>query len=111
MQSFALADPARPGHRKLLALFLVDPGLARPRPSTRDVAPQQRGALRALLRGVAGLRRLPTEVLDMIVAYADGAMAREEAEAHRLRLMDERGAMAKENTARMFAAPFNMCEH
>ncbi len=36
---FRLADPARPGHRKILAFFLVDP--SETIVSTSDVPPQQ----------------------------------------------------------------------
>ncbi|PHH90996.1 hypothetical protein CDD83_2017 [Cordyceps sp. RAO-2017] len=39
VQPFALADPSRPGHRKILALFLVDPAI--PVISTANVPPQQ----------------------------------------------------------------------
>lgn len=124
VQPFELADKSRPGHRKILALFLVDPGLESPRLSTSDVPPQQEDELRALLDDIAGqlgagghpaqrrsLGKLPAEVLDMVVDQADFLMTREEAEAHRLRLMDERSMMVKDNTELMFAAPFNMCEH
>src|SRR4029077_12048993 len=37
--SFRLADPTRPGHRKILAFFLVDPSESVV--STSDVPPQQ----------------------------------------------------------------------
>ena len=38
---FRLADPTKKGHRKILALFLVDPGIRVI--STANVPPQQRG--------------------------------------------------------------------
>lgn len=124
VQPFELADKSQPGHRKILALFLVDPALERPRPSTRDIAPQQQDEMRALLCDMAiqlgagrhpaqrrGLGKLPTEVLDMIVYQADFLMTRKEAEEYRLQLMDERSRMVRDNTEAMFTAPFNMCEH
>ncbi|KPM45199.1 hypothetical protein AK830_g1423 [Neonectria ditissima] len=40
VNSFKLADPTRPGHRKILALFLVDPCI--PVISTANVPPQQK---------------------------------------------------------------------
>ncbi|KIP03673.1 hypothetical protein PHLGIDRAFT_110570 [Phlebiopsis gigantea 11061_1 CR5-6] len=124
VRPFELVDKSQPGHRKILALFLVDPALESPRLSTSDIAPQQQDEVCALLHDVAsqlgagghpaqrkGLGKLPNEVLDMIVDQADFVMTRREAEEYRLRLMDERGIMVGENTELMFAAPFNMCEH
>ena len=40
VQSFKLADPTKPGHRKLLALFLVDPRIKAV--STAHVLPQRK---------------------------------------------------------------------
>ena len=40
MLPFKLADPTKPGHRKILALFLVDPNIRII--STANVPPQQR---------------------------------------------------------------------
>ena len=85
--------------------------------------PQQQDWMRALLYDIAkkddtanpverkGIVKLPTEILDMIVDQADWLMSRKEAEEYRLELMDERGTMVAENSERMFAPPFNMCEH
>lgn len=124
VQPFELADKSKPGHRKIVALFLVDPGLENPRPSTSDIPPQQQDWMRALLRDIAaklgagphgmdrkGLGKLPPELLDMIVDQAEWLMSREEAEAHRLRLMDERGPMTATNNEDMFETEFAMCEH
>ena len=41
VQPFRLEDPTKPGHRRILALFLVDP--TQKILSATDVAPQQRG--------------------------------------------------------------------
>ncbi|KAK0441800.1 uncharacterized protein EV420DRAFT_1579637 [Desarmillaria tabescens] len=99
---FSLLDPSTPGYRKIIALFLVDPELEVPRPSTTNVPPQRRDwwsqELLALAEeGDSLLGRLPTEL--------------EEAEELRLRLMDERTAFISENNENMFDTPFNMCEH
>ena len=122
VQPFELIDKSKPGHRKILALFLIDPETERP--STSDIPPQQQDWLRALLLDIAtalgagsnnmerkGLGKLPVELLDMIVDQADWLMSREEAEEYRLRLMDERGPMIATNNEHMFEPPFNMCEH
>ena len=124
VQPFELADKSKPGHRKILAFFLIDPGLEHPRPSTSDIPFQQRDWMRTLLRDIAaqlgagrdslkrkGLGKLPAELLDMIVNQAEWLMSREEAETYRLRLMDERGPMTATNNECMFEAEFNMCEH
>ncbi|VDB86904.1 unnamed protein product [Peniophora sp. CBMAI 1063] len=116
VQPFALADPSRPGYRKILALFLVDPSLEYPRPSTTFVPPQQRGWMRTTVHTAAAstesrLSKLPVELLNTIVDQVDGLMDRAEAGALRLELMEERSAMTEENTEQVFAVPFNMCEH
>ncbi|GJE99875.1 DUF4246 domain-containing protein [Phanerochaete sordida] len=123
VQPFELTDASKPGHRKILALFLVDPSLSKPRPSTSSVPPQQPDVLRFVLRGVAadmpidehGLRpalgRLPVELLDLVAEQGDAVMMRAEAEAVRLELMDERRGMVMKNDEKMFAHEYNMCEH
>lgn len=60
---------------------------------------------------VKGLGKLPVEVIDMIVDQADWLMSRQEAEAIRLELMDERSVLADSNDEFMFLTSFNMCEH
>ncbi|KAK0449694.1 uncharacterized protein EV420DRAFT_1565390 [Desarmillaria tabescens] len=112
---FSLLDPSKPGYRKIIALFLVDPELEVPRPSTTNVPPQRRDwwsqELLALAEeGDSLLGRLPTELLDLILDFME-LMTREEAEELRLRLMDERTAFISENNENMFDTPFNMCEH
>lgn len=116
VQPFSLADRSRPGHRKILALFLVDPSLEHPRPSTTVVPPQQREWMYTVMHKYASdsksrLSKLPVELLDAIVDKMDWLMDRTEAEALRLELMDERSQMTAQNTEQVFAVPFNMCEH
>ncbi|GJE90782.1 DUF4246 domain-containing protein [Phanerochaete sordida] len=123
VQPFELADKSKPGHRKIVALFLVDPELPKPRPSTTNILPQQAGWMKLVLRDVAaklravhgadakGFGALPVEVIDMIVDQAEWLMSRQEAEEHRLALMDERTAMTGVNDECMFSMAFNMCEH
>ncbi|VDB98723.1 unnamed protein product [Peniophora sp. CBMAI 1063] len=113
VQPFALADTSRPGHRKILALFLVDPSLEHPRPSTTFVPPQQREWMYTTIRSLSTssdsrLSRLPLELLDAIVENIDGLMDRAEAEELRLELMDERTKMTDNNLEEMFEVPFNI---
>ncbi|KAF4506521.1 hypothetical protein G6O67_006598 [Ophiocordyceps sinensis] len=91
VEPFSLVDRSRPGHRKILALFLVDPAI--PIISTANVPPQQ-----PHWRPGGG--------------EAEGD-AISEAEARRIReeLMAERSALQSKTTERLRAADFNFCEH
>ncbi|KAF2746707.1 hypothetical protein M011DRAFT_494866 [Sporormia fimetaria CBS 119925] len=89
--SFKLADPTKPGHRKIVALFLVDPNIRVI--STANVPPQQhdwwrRGPCPDVLR-----ERLPNELVDMIADEVEEfAIGLQEAKKLREELMDERGS-------------------
>ncbi|EUC63141.1 filamentous muscle protein titin-animal, related protein, putative [Rhizoctonia solani AG-3 Rhs1AP] len=110
---FQLTDRSKPGHRKIVALFLVDPAIRRP--STTTVPPQQAkwrasgiGANPVLKRG---FDKLAPEIIDHIDSMVEGSMTRKEAEAYRLELMDERTAFVVKNDEEFFVAPFALCEH
>jgi len=118
VQPFELVDPTKPGHRKIIALFLVDPHLEKPRPSTTNVPPQRLDWIREALFDVARapgdrpLKKLPNELIDLILKHVgDGLMDRTQAEKYRDMLMEERSVMIQANTDRMFNVRFNMCEH
>ncbi|MFJ6405453.1 DUF4246 domain-containing protein [Streptomyces hydrogenans] len=81
---FRLADPARPGHRKILAFFLVDP--SEPIVSTSDVPPQQPWA-------------------------ATSTMTLAEARGFREELMRERTFFVDEHNEQMYEREFSLCEH
>ncbi|WP_424215005.1 DUF4246 domain-containing protein [Streptomyces sp. BI20] len=81
---FRLADPERPGHRKILAFFLVDP--AAEIVSTSDVPPQQPWA------------RTSTMTLD-------------QARAHREELMRERKFFVDAHNEQVYEREFSLCEH
>ncbi|KAG8731665.1 hypothetical protein FRC11_002997 [Ceratobasidium sp. 423] len=110
---FTLDDRSKPGHRKIVALFLVDPAVRRP--STTIVPPQQKEwrvsgiATNPALK--AAFDKLAPEIIDRIDSFADGIMTRAEAEAYRLELMDERKAFMEKNDEAFFMVPFDMCEH
>ncbi|MFK4139967.1 DUF4246 domain-containing protein [Streptomyces filamentosus] len=82
--SFRLADPARPGHRKILAFFLVDP--SERIVSTSDVPPQQPWA-------------------------ATSTMTRAQAEDFREQLMKERKFFVDEHNEQLYEREFSLCEH
>ncbi|GAA3894972.1 hypothetical protein GCM10022244_01000 [Streptomyces gulbargensis] len=82
--SFRLADPGRPGHRKILAFFLVDP--SETIVSTSDVPPQQ--------------------------PWADtSTMTLEQAEDFREQLMRERKFFVDEHNEQLYEREFSLCEH
>ncbi|KAG9098376.1 hypothetical protein FS749_003959 [Ceratobasidium sp. UAMH 11750] len=110
---FELKDKTKPGHRKIVALFLVDPAIHRP--STTTVPPQQHewrsAAVSANQTLKASLDKLAPEIIDRVNVLAEGTIKREEAEAYRLELMDERKAFVAENDEKFFQVVFDLCEH
>ncbi|KAL5632859.1 hypothetical protein ACGC1H_005718 [Rhizoctonia solani] len=110
---FELSDKSKPGHRKIVALFLVDPAIHRP--STTIVPPQQKewraSGINANPVLKAAFDKLSLEIIDHIDSLVEGTMTREEAEAYRLELMDERKAFVQKNDETFFMVPFDMCEH
>ncbi|MFF6952907.1 DUF4246 domain-containing protein [Streptomyces iakyrus] len=84
VDSFRLADPTRPGHRKILAFFLVDP--SETIVSTSDVPPQQ--------------------------PWSDtSTMTLDQARNHREQLMQERKFFVDEHNEQLYEREFSLCEH
>ncbi|WP_328455549.1 DUF4246 domain-containing protein [Streptomyces sp. NBC_00386] len=82
--SFRLMDHTRPGHRKILAFFLVDP--SEEITSTSDVPPQQ--------------------------PWSDAStMTLEQAKSHREQLMQERKFFVDEHNEQLYEREFSLCEH
>ncbi|KEP48077.1 DUF4246 family protein [Rhizoctonia solani 123E] len=110
---FELLDKSKPGYRKIVALFLIDPAIHRP--STTTVPPQQKewraSGINANPILKAAFNKLAPEIIDHIDSMVEGTMTREEADAYRLELMDERKAFVRNNDEAFFLAPFDMCEH
>jgi hypothetical protein len=110
---FELVDKTKPGHRKIVALFLVDPALHQP--STKIVPPQQSEwrtsdiAANPVLK--AAFDKLVPEIIDKVDSMAEGVMTRQEAEKYRLELMDERTSFVVQNDEEWFLVPFSLCEH
>ncbi|KAG6837901.1 hypothetical protein H0H93_013054 [Arthromyces matolae] len=92
VQPFKLADPTKPGHRKIVALFLVDPHIRVI--STANVPPQQREWWSEYIQQkqlINNLTSLPLEVQDHIFDGVDDfPISLEEAKALRAELMEER---------------------
>ncbi|MFD1540844.1 DUF4246 domain-containing protein [Nonomuraea guangzhouensis] len=82
--SFRLTDPTRPGYRKILAFFLVDPSITIV--STADVPPQQPWS-------------------------ATSTMTLEQAKSYREQLMQERKFFVDEHNEQLYEREFSLCEH
>lgn len=109
---FSLADPSRPGHRKILAFFLIDP--SRRIISTANVPPQRGDWCNewtdAMQKSLG--QRLPCELQNMIMKDVDFApMTMDEAKEYRLELMEERGAKAADASRDFELGGFHLCEH
>ena len=108
---FRLLDPKRGGVLRSLVFLLVDPSVRIA--STADVPPQQPQWLeREMLSvsSVCGLRCLPEVLVREVMAYVGDGVALQEARTHRKRLVDERRAIGREVTSRVFQIPLRMFE-
>ncbi|KIO23097.1 hypothetical protein M407DRAFT_27424 [Tulasnella calospora MUT 4182] len=106
---FELLDRSKPGYRRILALSLVDPECTIP--STTNISPQQTDWTREAI-GTTGtlFAKLPMEILDMVEGAAhEGGMlkTRDEAEAYRLEVIEERKACVKHQNAHYFEKPLD----
>lgn len=88
VQPFSLADPTRPGHRKILALFLVDPHTRII--STADVPCQQKTWWEEQVRGIGPLGKIPGELTQHILDFVDYPVSIDVAKEQRAELMEER---------------------
>jgi hypothetical protein len=108
VQPFELADPTKPGTRKILALFLVDPEMRVL--STLDIPAQQREWQDTMLGPLLSDMKLVEESAEKLVReMLPPGMTREEANTHRLALMDERAAKEEDNED--YERYFSLCEH
>ncbi|KAH6962441.1 hypothetical protein BKA56DRAFT_498126 [Ilyonectria sp. MPI-CAGE-AT-0026] len=83
--AFQLVDKTRPGHCKILALFLVDPKI--PIISTSNVPPQQYDWW---TESIGDCSALPTELWEMVWKYAGTPITEKYAKELRKELMAER---------------------
>ncbi|KAG8929345.1 hypothetical protein FRC01_004462 [Tulasnella sp. 417] len=114
VSSFKLVDPTKPGHRKMVALFLVDP--ENRIPSTSNIPPQQSHWTReAMFGALAGDNSkikapLPVELVEMVAEHVDTVMTMAEAKAYREEFMKERTAFANVVDEQHFSTDFSLCE-
>ncbi|KAJ5728989.1 uncharacterized protein N7483_003497 [Penicillium malachiteum] len=110
---FSLKDRSQPGHRKILALFLVDPHLKII--STANIPPQQEAWGKEKVYLVEGLlsNRLPVELQYMVrnEGVLQELMSLEEAKKLRLELMEERSINSQKQNEEFEKGEFSLCEH
>jgi hypothetical protein len=95
VQPFELIDKTKPGHRKILAMFLIDPHT--PILSTANVPPQRKDWWAHELRKSAPFASLPEELFEMIIdRVEDFPMSWQQAVEAREKLMKERGKVDDE---------------
>lgn len=110
LSPFKLEERSKPGHRKILALFLIDPHCRII--STANVPPQQRDWWSPEIRDSKRLAKLPKEIVDHIVEdVEDFPISLEEAKEFRLKLMEERKVYVGEVNEKIQASTFYFCEH
>jgi hypothetical protein len=111
VQPFELADPTKPGHRKILALFLVDPIVNII--STANVPCQRKDWWRrAIKEQETLLGTLPLELKDNVYEMVeDFPISMEEAKEVRLELMDERKEFVVKQDDYFNYTVFSLCEH
>jgi hypothetical protein len=115
VQPFRLADPTKPGHRKILALFLVDPYIRIL--STANIPPQQRGwwaeGVRKQDKGTR-LEGLPLELMNAVIDEIDDndwPISMEGAKKVREDLMGQRSAFVEKVNEDYEQEGFSFCEH
>ncbi|KAF9042141.1 hypothetical protein BJ165DRAFT_1485839 [Panaeolus papilionaceus] len=114
--SFKLVDPTKPGHRKILALFLVDPNIKII--STAHVPCQRKDwwkevtlEQQSLSTSAMGLTQLPVELQTHIFDEVEFPLGMNEAKTLRLELMEERKAYVQIQDATFKQNEFSLCEH
>ncbi|KAF3393762.1 hypothetical protein F1880_004694 [Penicillium rolfsii] len=109
---FSLKDKTKPGHRKILALFLIDPH--RRIISSANVPPQQEEWAKERQKLVNDLlaHNLPPELQTMVEKDLPSSfLTMDEAKAYRLELMEERSVASEVSNAAFETGNFSLCEH
>ncbi|KAJ1671478.1 hypothetical protein GGF38_000776 [Coemansia sp. RSA 25] len=104
VSSFKLADPTKPGHRKILAFFFIDP--VTKIPSTEIVPPQQQSWWGESALSSSALSDLPLPVNEGTLNQVDFPMSLEEAKKLRLELMAECSLSNVDVTGSLFNPPY-----
>ncbi|KAJ1992039.1 hypothetical protein GGI25_006244 [Coemansia spiralis] len=106
---FKLADPTKPGHRKIFAFFFIDP--ATRIPSTEIVPPQQQEWWADTISSVDPIGNLPTLVMDTVLENVLFPISMRDAKNIRLELIAERSTTNSNITENFYTPYFTLCEH
>jgi len=106
---FELKDKTKPGHRKILVFFLIDPN--NQVISTAKVYPQRSDWFMEELFKIKPFSSLQKEILELIMSYCRWPMTLTEAKVHRAGLMAERKYFIDESNEQFFERRFSLCEH
>lgn len=107
---FSLADKTKPGHRKIIAFFLVDPHLRII--SSANVPPQREDWCQERENAVdQALARLPPELQNIVNNDMATPITMDEAKQYRLELMEERKVAAVNQNQKFEIGDFSLCEH
>lgn len=111
VRPFKLADPTKPGHRKILALFLVDPNIKII--STANIPCQRRDWWGEVVSSDPScLARLPIELRDKVIQdVEDFPINLEQAKKLREELMEERKKYVIQYQDSNFTSEISLCEH
>jgi hypothetical protein len=107
---FSLLDETKPGHRKILALFLVDPHIKII--SSANVPCQQKEWWAQELQSERVFPKLPNEMLREVVENVqEFPIGLDEAKELRLELMEERKIFVQKHDEKLESVTFSLCEH
>jgi Protein of unknown function (DUF4246) len=107
---FRLIDPTKLGHRKILALFLVDPHIKII--SSANVPCQQREWWAQEIKEQGLLGTVPAEIQNEIIHnVVEFPIGIEEAKELRLELMEERKVFVHRRDQTFASETFSLCEH
>ncbi|KAJ1946133.1 hypothetical protein FBU59_002107 [Linderina macrospora] len=109
VSGFKLKDMSRPGCRKTLAFFLIDPSIRIP--STKIVPPQQQDWWAEELFKIPLFGDLPLTVQKCLLDHVKWPISLDKAKEQRLYLMDERSDNNEHAHNSYFEPEFNLCEH
>ncbi|KAJ5504886.1 hypothetical protein N7463_007760 [Penicillium fimorum] len=107
---FSLVDPSKPGHRKILTPFLVDPhrriiSSANMPPQREDWGYERQNAVEQALAD------LPLELQNIVRGDLEPLMTMKKAKEYRLELMEERGLRSGKHNEYFDEGEFSLCEH
>ncbi|OMJ20164.1 hypothetical protein AYI70_g4280 [Smittium culicis] len=110
VQPFEPLDKTKPGFRKILCFFLVDP--SKRIISTAIVPPQQKSWFEIELnKSENKINKPPYEISQLISEKLEWPMSLDTAKSHREKLMEERKVFVSTKTKEIFERFFSLCEH